>query len=151
MSETEGVIVGLAVKTAHGAPMELVDSVSVTEEGIEGNVHQRNERRITLLSKEQWVEMQTELGGDLPWTTRRANVLVEGLPLGDLIGKTLQVGGIEVHLYGETHPCGQMEAAQAGLQATMTPECRGGVHGSVVSGGEVRVGDTVQVLGRSKS
>ena len=151
MSDEAGVIVGLAVKRAHGAPMEEVSEVRVTEEGIEGNVHQRAPRRVTFLAKEQWVQMQAELGGDLPWTTRRANVLVEGLEMGSLLGKTLQVGELEIHVYGETHPCEQMEAAQAGLRAAMTPECRGGVHGSVVHGGELRVGDTIRVVDGSNS
>lgn len=150
MTESNGTIVGLALKRAHGTPMEVVEQAEATEDGLVGNVHQRRERRITLLSREQWEATQAELGGGLPWTTRRANVLVEGLDLGPLIGKNLRVGEVEIHLYGETHPCSQMEDAQPGLLKAMTPECRGGVYGNVLQGGALRIGDTVTVLGGSE-
>ena len=49
------------------------------------------------LSQPLSVEVQQELNEpDLPWHTRRANVLVEGLVMTDLIGKTVQIGDVVV-------------------------------------------------------
>ena len=150
MSEQEGRVVAIALKRAHGAPLVVVESVRVTEEGLEGNVHQRAARRITILSKEQWAEAEKEVATSLPWTTRRANILVEGLNLPSALGKSLQLGEVSVHINGETEPCGQMEAAQAGLLNALKPEGRGGVYGNVVRTGAIRVGDTIRVLEESK-
>ena len=149
MSEREGRVVSIALKTAHGAPLEEVQEARVTEEGLEGNVHQRAARRITFLSKEQWAEVEMELATTLPWTTRRANILVEGLDLRSALGKSLQLGAVRVQINGETEPCGQMEAAQAGLRNALKPELRGGVYGSVVHPGTIWVGDTICVLDES--
>lgn len=147
--ELTGTITALAIKSAHGAPMTESDEVNVTLEGINGNVHQRDHRRITFLSTELWAATCEELGVDLPWTTRRANVLVSNLDFSDLIGKNLRVGDVEVHVYGETHPCGQMDDAAPGLQAAMVPNLRGGVHGRVLQEGTIRSGDTISVIAKS--
>ena len=149
MGQQEGKIVSIALKMAHGAPMNEVQEAQVSEEGIEGNVHQRAERRLTFLSKEQWAEVEQQLDTPLPWTVRRANILVEGLDLAATLGKSLHVGDLKVHINGETEPCGQMEAAQAGLWGAMKPECRGGVYGNVVQAGPIRVGDTIRVVEES--
>ena len=129
--------------------MNEVQEARVSEEGLEGSIHQRAERRITFLSKEQWAGVERELGAPLPWTVRRANILVEGLDLAATLGKSLHVGDLKVHINGETEPCGQMEAAQAGLRDAMKPECRGGVYGNVVQAGAIRVGDTIRVVEES--
>ena len=151
MGQQEGKVVAIALKRTHGAPLEEVEKAEVGEEGLDGNVHQRAERRITFLSKEQWAEVERELDTTLPWTTRRANILVEGLDLAATLGKSLQLGDVRVRINGETEPCGQMEAAQPGLLDALKPECRGGVYGTVVDTGSIRVGDTIQVLEESNS
>ena len=63
--------------------------------------------------------------------------------------QSLHLGDLKVHINGETEPCGQMEAAQAGLRDAMKPECRGGVYGNVVQAGPIRVGDTIRVVEES--
>ena len=139
MGQQEGKILSSGRKTAHGGPLIEVQEARVSEEGIEGNVHQRAERRITFLSKEQWAEVEQELDTLLPWTTRRANILVEGLDLVATLGKSLQLGDVRIHINGETERGGQMEAAHAGLRAVVKPACRGGVCGHVVQAGPLGV------------
>ena len=143
MSEVfEGRIRAIALKPEHKGPMRLVDMATVREDGLEGNVGQ--ERHITLLAREQWDAAQRELGGELPWETRRANILVEGVAsFSEIIGHKLNLGEVTLRIVGETHPCSQMDHAQPGLQAALNSECRGGVHGRVVNGGTIRVGDRV--------
>ena len=143
MSEAfEGTIHAIALKPEHKGPMQLVDTATVHEDGLEGNVGQ--ERHLTLLAQEQWDAAQRELGGELPWETRRANILVEGVAsFSEIIGHKLNLGEVTLRIVGETHPCSQMDHAQPGLQAALKPECRGGVHARVVNGGTIRVGDRV--------
>jgi len=151
MSEQEGRIVGIALKRGHGAPLEEVERAEVGEGGLDGNVQQREHRRITIMSKELWEEVQGELDVQMPWTTRRANVLVEGIDLAASMGKSLRLGDITVRINGETEPCGQMEAAQSGLLKALTPACRGGVYGNVLETGSICVGDTIRVVEESNS
>lgn len=143
MSEAfEGTITAIALKPKKGGPMQLVDAAMVYEDGLEGNISQ--ERHITLLSREQWDTAQRELGGEMPWETRRANVLVEGIAsFNEVIGQRVKLGEVTLRVTGETRPCSQMDHVQPGLQAALKPECRGGVHGRVVNSGTIRVGDRV--------
>ncbi len=147
MSVQQGKVLALALRSARRGPMELVESVTATENGgIEPNHEVKPHRGITFISSEQWAEVQRELNQpDLPWHTRRANVLVEGLVMSDLIGKTVQVGDVVVEVKKETEPCGLMDELHSGLRKTLEPACRGGVHGQVIQGGAFKVGDAISV------
>jgi MOSC domain-containing protein YiiM len=142
-----GKIVGLALRSSRRGPMEVVERVSAEANGgIETERKVQSDRGLTFISREQWAHVQQELGApDLPWHTRRANVLVEGLVMGDLIGKTLEIGGVVVEVKGETEPCGLMDQLHHGLRKTLAPACRGGVHGQITRGGEIAVGDAIRV------
>lgn len=102
-------------------------------------------REITLLSAEAWAQACSELGVVLPWYTRRANLLIEGMDLGQLVGRTILIGPIRVLIHGETKPCNIMEQQHAGLRKALEPYCRGGVYGQVLLGGVVTVGDLVRL------
>jgi len=145
MSET-GRVIALALKPEHRAPMLEVARVTLTPGGIEGNVAQSNARRVTLLAREQWNEAQEVLGATVPWTARRANILVEDVPLSLLRGRRLRVGEVELLVHGVTEPCGRMDEAHPGLQRALEPDGRGGMHAEVLNGGAIRVGDAVWVL-----
>ena len=140
-----GRVAGLAVKTGHRQPLEEAETVEIQETGIVGNVGQSDRRRVTLLSREQWEQVQSELSMDLPWTTRRANILVEGMDLGSTLGKTILIGDVQLRVEGETHPCGLMDTYFEGLCQALVPECRGGVHARVLGTGSVSLGDTISV------
>ena len=114
--------------------------------GIAEDIEVKAHRGITLLAREQWQETVRELGVDLPWHTRRANVLTEGLRLQDLVGLTIRIGSVELHIHGETKPCALMDAYCDGLQAALAPDMRGGVHGQVIYAGSFAVGDPIAVL-----
>lgn len=143
-------IVGIALKTAHREPLEEVESVEVVDAGLVGNVEQKEHRRVTLMAREDWATVQEELSMDLPWITRRANILVEGMDMAGSMGKTLTVGGVELLVEGETYPCGLMDEYFEGLKLALTPNCRAGVHARVVQGGAIAVGDTISVSGESQ-
>lgn len=150
MAEIAAKITGLAIKPAHYAPMQEVPEVSVTAEGIEGSAWATSVRRVTLLFQEQWDEVQRELGATIPWPTRRANVLVAGLNPQQIMKMRVRLGEVELDIHGETKPCERMDQAHDGLKNALKPDMRGGVYGSVVRPGRIRVGDTVTVLGESK-
>ena len=147
MSSTQGKIVAIAVRTQKNGPMREIDRAEAAlGAGIAGDLPVRAERGITLISREQWDDAMRELNADLPWHTRRANVLVEGLRLSDLVGLVVKLGEVELHIHGETKPCGLMDKLYDGLQTALKPDMRAGVHGQVIFAGSFAVGDTVAIM-----
>ncbi len=157
MTETSevGRLIGIARREAVRAPMEEIAQGSITvERGLEGD-HKGPKfprRRITVLQREAWEEALAELrqadGGRvaLPWTVRRANLLVEGVRLPRARGGILRIGPVRLEITNPTQPCQRMEEAFPGLLKTLHPDWRGGVTCLVLDGGIVRIGDAVEVL-----
>jgi MOSC domain-containing protein YiiM len=114
--------------------------------GITSENRKAGKREITLISKERWLQTCAELGSTLPWHTRRANLLIEGLDLALTIGQVVAIGDtVKIRIHGETKPCGIMDKQHGGLRKTLDPDFRGGVFGQVVTGGVLRVGATVGI------
>ncbi len=142
-----GRVVSIARKHAHRAPMELLEEGQITaERGLEGNVSGRPGRRqITVVAREGWADACRDLGRDVPWTTRRANLLVEGLGVARRVGARLEMGQVLLEITGETTPCTRMEEQVAGLAAALERDWRAGVTCRVLRGGTVRVGDVARL------
>jgi MOSC domain-containing protein YiiM len=137
-------VVAIALRPARKVPMQEVSAVQAAADGgLDGDHPASPDRGITLLAKAQWDSVVRELGVNLPWHTRRANVLVEGMNLAELIGKTVHLGEIEVAVKAETKPCARMDEIHPGLRAALEPDCRGGVYGRITVGGSITVGDAV--------
>ena len=94
-----------------------------------------------MLSADIWNAVCRELGRDLPWTTRRANLLVQGLELPVTTGDIIEIGDVRLLVTMETAPCSRMEAQCPGLKAALQPDWRGGVCCRVIQGGSVSIGD----------
>lgn len=143
MTSVVGKVMGIAVRTGPRSPMHEIDQAEAAADGglVQDIKKVSVDRGITLISARQWRQVLRELGVELPWHTRRANVLIDADGLGGLIGRTLRLGGITVQVTGETRPCELMNELQPGLREALRPDCRGGVTCRVVSGGSVRVGD----------
>jgi len=114
--------------------------------GLSAENRPSGKREVTLVSAESWRDVCRELGADVPWYFRRANLLVEGVNLAAAIGRSVHVGETEIRIHGETKPCKIMDAQHDGLREALVPECRGGVFGEVLKGGKIRVGDRVVVM-----
>lgn len=141
-----GKVMGLAVRTPKNGPMkEVREAVAIAGAGIEGDLPSSPDRGISLLSSVQWETVMQQLGADLPWHVRRANVLVDTPELGSLIGKTIEVGSVQIQVMGETEPCALMDRQFQGLSRALTPHCRGGVHGQVLTDGQFKLGDAVVI------
>ena len=110
-------------------------------------------RQVTVLSLEDWQAACAQAGRpELPWTARRANLLVTGIDLAaanqaaaaSAEGCVLRVGTVELEVTGETAPCDRMEEAWPGLRAALAVGGRGGVTCRVRRGGELAAGDSVR-------
>ncbi len=143
--DTIGKVLSIAVRPDKRAtPTEIPVANAVADGGIDGDHTVAPTRGITFISAKQWTDTMGELGADLPWHTRRANVLIDAPSLGHLIGKTIRVGNVEVEILDETRPCQLMDQLHNGLRAALKPDCRGGVLGRVRKSGSFRVGDTAE-------
>jgi MOSC domain-containing protein YiiM len=142
-----GEISAMAVRPApHLAMHEITATTAAAGSGLVGDHGDRKRRGITFLSAVQWRECIKELGSDLPWHIRRANILVNCDRLDPLIGKTIKVGQAQVLIHAETKPCAVMDDQYPGLQEVLRPEYRGGVYGQVIEGGVITVGDLIVLV-----
>ncbi len=142
-----GQLVGIARRAKPREQMEELTEVSVSvDAGLEGDFRGGSEGRpVTVLSREVWEAACRDLGEDLPWVTRRANLLVEDVRLPQLIGAEVRIGGVLLKVSEETAPCSLMEKARTGLRAALTPDWRGGIACTVVEGARIKIGDDVDV------
>ena len=146
--EIQAKLIGIARPPARLAPMEEIAAATVTQEqGIAGDARGAKRRRqVSILFKEDWEAAcrDVPLAQTLPWITRRANLLVEGMPNPRAAGGIIRIGEVVLEVVCETEPCDIMEKAQAGLKAALTPGWRGGVCCKVVKGGTLSLGDLAE-------
>lgn len=147
---------GIAIKPQKRGPMEEVASVMVTaQDGIEGDCRGRGgtsrKRQVTVLSLFQWEQACAELGKALPWTLRRANVLVKGISNPELrfgpdnVGRKLYLAsGLVLQVTGETDPCSRMDEAYPGLKDALSKDWRGGVTCRVEEEGRLQCGSVAE-------
>jgi MOSC domain-containing protein YiiM len=108
-------------------------------------------RQITVLAREAWEAAAAQIGeSGLPWTTRRANLLVEGVELPRAKGGLIGIGPVRLEVTGQTYPCVRMEEAGTGLLKALARDWRGGLTCRVLSGGPIALGDAVEVLVRPR-
>jgi MOSC domain-containing protein YiiM len=141
-------LLGIAVKQQRKGPVSLHDEAMINiHAGLVGDWRGKpGPRQVTLMSLADWHAACDELGVDLPWQTRRANLLVDALPLQQSSGARIVLGEAVLEVTGETDPCERMEEIQPGLFQALAPGWRGGVTCRVVANGVVRVGMAVELL-----
>lgn len=142
-----GKLIGIAQVQELRAPLRELKCATVSvDAGIEGDIRGRKrDRQVTVLFRESWKDACAELGVSLPWTTRRANLFVEGVAAPNREGGRIQIGDVLLEVVLETKPCQLMERAHVGLMAALTPEWRGGVCCKVLAAGEICIGDRVSI------
>ncbi|HUF74731.1 MAG TPA: MOSC domain-containing protein [Longimicrobiales bacterium] len=148
-----GRVEAIWLKRAVRGPMDPADEVSlVAGKGIDGDANfGRSKRQVTIIEREAFDEVRRSLPDAEP-SMRRANFMVSGLRLEGTRDQVLSLGGVRVHIHGETRPCERMDAQCQGLTAALEPAWRGGVYGVVLDDGPVRVGEpaTLEVIERAE-
>lgn len=150
-----GRLVAIARRDAPRASMQEIEQGAISmAAGLEGDHKGRKfpRRQITVLQREAWEDALNELREEarepvrLPWTARRANLLVEGIRLPRAEGAVLRIGAVRLEVTGQTNPCRRMEEAHPGLLKALHPHWRGGVTCRVLSDGILAVGDAVEIV-----
>jgi MOSC domain-containing protein YiiM len=141
-----GTLRGIATRHAKRAAMAVRLRAEVDRgSGLGGDFGRKPGRaQVTLLSEEAWHAACLDIGAVLPWTARRANLLLTGVPLCPLAGSRVAIGAVVFEVTGETDPCQRMDEAHAGLRWALSLQARGGVRCRILSGGLISVGDAVE-------
>jgi MOSC domain-containing protein YiiM len=151
---TTGRLLGIA---RHGRPrgkIETADHVHVSiEGGLDGDFRGavkpggKGRRQVSLIRKDDWDAAMADLGATgIDWSLRRANLLVDGIDLFETAGTVVRIGSaVRLLITQECDPCSRMEEVAPGLKAALTPRWRGGALARVISSGDIRVGDTIEI------
>lgn len=143
-----GEVIGIATRLKRRAPMETCQRAEITFDNGVGNDSRgkfRGKRQVTVMSRESWIKVSEELDQDIPWTTRRANVLISGIELENTKGLQLRIGSCLLEITGELVPCERMDEQVAGLTSALAKNWRGGVTCKILKEGLVQKGDEASI------
>jgi len=143
-----GVLAGIARRAKKRAPMETLETADISlETGVANDSRGKpGKRQVTLLSARDWRVVCAELGIDVPWTTRRANLFLDDFDLPKEAGRIVEIGSVRLQTTVEVDPCFRMDEQCPGLTKALGPDWRGGVGCMVVQAGTVSIGDKVKVI-----
>src|SRR5207253_5672364 len=136
-----GRLQAIYIKRCKRGLMDAANAAELVERrGLVGNADQGGKRQVTLIEQEVWEELMRRLGGSLPPSARRANLLLQGVALHNSRGRTLKIGTCRIRIYGETKPCERMDEALPGLKDAMVADWAGGAFGEIIEGGRISIG-----------
>jgi MOSC domain-containing protein YiiM len=151
-----GRVVAIFVAPTAGAPMEARDAIeAVASVGLAGDRYAlgtgkysdtgRGPRDVTLIEREAIEAARDEDGIAVTEADTRRNVVTEGVPVNHLVGRTFRVGAVTMRGLRLSEPCAYLEqlTSIAGVNRALVH--RGGLRAEVVDGGELHVGDLVEL------
>ena len=153
-----GELVGIYVAANEGEPMESrAEAMLVEGVGIDGDRYaaaagkfsgtRRGGRQVTLIEREAVEAAAREHDLDLTHGDTRRNLITLGVPLNHLVGRDFRVGDVVLRGLRLAEPCAYLEGllGRDGVRKALIH--RGGLRADIVSGGTIRPGDSIEVLG----
>ena len=140
-------LIGIA-KTSKllGKMEELTEARIEIDSGLQGDARgTKRQRQVSILFEDDWKDACNELGANLSWITRRANLFVSGMRAPQEPGARITIGDVELKVRVETEPCDLMDKQHQGLRATLENNWRGGVCCSVQKPGNIKIGNDVKI------
>ena len=146
-------LLGIALKPRRLEPMQLLETGALCQQaGLVGDSRGKpGPRQVTLMTLAAWQAACDQIGLDLPWTERRANLLVADLPLYQSAGSRIVIGDAVLEITGETDPCSRMTAVHPGLFDALAPDWRGGVCCRVLRGGPITLEMAVALISEAQN
>ncbi|QDU28332.1 MOSC domain protein [Anatilimnocola aggregata] len=152
-----GELLAIGIAPQAKAPLELCESVEIIAgRGIVGDRYSAgkgagqkgkidDEQQVTLIAAEAIAAACEESGLPITHLITRRNLLVQGVPLNDLVSKTFRVGEVILRGLQPCDPCGYLEK-QTFAHIKQALLKRGGLRTVVLQGGTIRVGDAVELV-----
>jgi len=151
----QGKLLAIAIARQAKGPTEQVQSIrAVAGEGLDGDRYgagigaaqfqgrRKPENEVTLIAREAIEAANDEFNFTIEHLDTRRNLLTEGVPLNELVGKTFRVGPVLLKGLQLCEPCGYLEKRTfPGIKAAL--KHRGGLRCCIIEGGEIRVGNEV--------
>ena len=144
-----GILLDIATREKRKAPMDTHRFATISFAngvGTDSRGKHRGKRQVTVLTQEAWDHVCQLMSQEMPWTTRRANLFIQGIDLINSTGKSLKIGDCLLEITGELEPCNRMDEQYEGLTSLLTPEWRGGVTCKIIQEGVVSKGDKVALI-----
>lgn len=150
-----GTVESIALSAEAGGPMTVVSAAEAIEgRGLLGDRYERGAGTfsnpggrgydLTLVEAEALDDLAAN-GVELAPAEARRNLVVKGVALDDLVGRRFRVGEVECFGQRRCEPCAHLERlTRPGVLRGLVH--RGGLRADVVSSGEIRTGDRIEVL-----
>jgi MOSC domain-containing protein YiiM len=152
----QGRIISIHVAKTGGRPMETIThALIVAGRGLQGDRYHEgigtysnrpgNGRHVTLIESEALEALKRDYGVDIEPAQARRNIVTRTVALNHLVGREFTVGEARLRGTRLCDPCAHLESLSApgALRGLIH---RGGLRAEVVSGGRIRVGDSVTAL-----
>ena len=151
----EGRLVGIYTSTGAGKPMDARGELRAVEGvGLDGDRYsltvrtgrfsdrEGTGRQVTLIEREAVAAVNAEEQLELLESQTRRNLVTEGVPLNHLVDRTFRIGDVVLHGKRLAEPCSYL-ASLTTKGASRALVHRGGLRADVLTGGTLRVGDTI--------
>ncbi len=143
----QGTVEWISVRPKKRAAIVSLESVKVLPQGLEGDHYagRSGNRSVTLIQQEHISTIASLLHKQQisPEDLRR-NIVVSGINLLALQGRTFSIGTAVLQMTGLCHPCSRMEET-FGAGGYNAVRGHGGINARVISPGEIKLGDRVLV------
>lgn len=142
---TQGEVVTIHWVAEDGGPTHAVEEIDITADwGLAGDYRSGHgsKRQVTIVSQESLDEVARVLGHAVEPGASRRQIAVRGFDLNPLVGKNIKIGPVELQVEKLCHGCDRMNVT-IGPGARKALENRAGICCRVLTGGMLRVGDSV--------
>ena len=140
----KGEVVSIQIGPEKGGLLVPHENVAVEEGcGIVGDRHYKKpdaepgQRQITIISTEALGEAEIDA------LQSRRDIAVRDVPLNDLLGKCIRLGGVLVEVTKLCEPCMHMEELAGKPGCCEALKGKGGICGMILNSGKIRIGDPV--------
>lgn len=141
----QGAVVTIHWVAEDGGPTHAVEEIEITADwGLAGDYRsgQGSKRQVTIVSQESIDDVARVLDHEVAPGASRRQIAVRGIELNPLVGKNIRIGPVELQVEDLCHGCDRMNVT-IGPGGRKALENRAGITCSVLTGGTIRVGDSV--------
>jgi MOSC domain-containing protein YiiM len=149
----EGTVVSIYIAPTGAAAMKALDQVqSVAGRGLEGDRYfaglgtysndPGSGRHVTLIEIEATEALKREYGVEMVVGQSRRNIVTRNVALNHLVGREFLVGAVLLRGMRLCEPCAHLEklTARGALRGLIH---RGGLRADIITGGTIRIGDSI--------